>query len=89
MDDFNNKGKTIQKQGYKAFLKENFEKYHDKDLPLIKTIQLSSILCTRQHKIILNIMFAGFIQVKYINLNKWNNIDSFRWKSQNHPTQYI
>ena len=61
----------------KEFLKKEFEKYHDKDLPLIQKIQLSSILCTSQDAAYLNAIFAGFVQAKYIKVDNQTVLDSF------------
>jgi hypothetical protein len=74
---FNKRGKIIQNQGYKEFLKQEFEKYHNKDLPLILKIQLSSILCTSQDAAFLNAIFAGLVQTKYIKVESQTKLNSF------------
>lgn len=73
--EFNGRGEIIEEKGHKEFLRLKFTKYHDKDIHLLKNVQLSNILCASGDDAYLNALFAGFVHVKRIKLQ--TNLDSF------------
>lgn len=75
INKFNERGDIIENSSHKEFLRINFAKYHDIDLPLLKNVQLSDILCAIRDDAYLNALFAGFIHVKRIKLQ--TSLDSF------------
>ena len=74
---FNARGKLIQNQGHKGFLEQTFQKYYNKDFDLIKTISLSSILCTQKDRAYINNIFAGFVQATYKKLARQTSLPTF------------